>query len=554
MRFFITELLFFCAEKCFLNIIKQFTKIFSSHQKLVFSKELPVSSRGNIEIGQKLLKKANLFGYVLLDVKTDNPWRIFPFSEEVEVGIDGFSWLHDLAIINNRSSRDLSEAWINLFPLGRLNVNTYSSSSRLIAILMNFSYLKITCEKTTLNKLKTIIKNDYFFLNLYKNFSFNILEKLAIYHSLILSGYVFNFTKKKQKKMISSMTKLLLIYKAKAKMGEVRNPEELSEIFFYLLEIFEIAKILENDKPFIEVEKLRKLSGFFGSSIRYLQFGNGSLVSAHGGCLGNYNRYVKFLGEVKNYKRGDKICDLGFKRLDGARMSMIVDASPPLYGKRDRIAHASFSSFELYYGSKAIFVNCGGGSRFGHEYRKYCQSSKAHNVLLFNEKSQCSFGKRFFSKSTPYYYIKDGPRNTKINCINSITEKIVELSHDAYKKDYGISVHRRISVDLLKNRVMGQDMVNPDGEPREKLRDTAVCLYFHVHPSIVCRKKKSGVLIEIPGDKKMFFTHKGGDLTMEKSTYVGDFFEPQEITKLVIRNNVEKSESKISWKIEEIID
>ena len=97
-------------------------------------------------------------------------------------------------------------------------------------------------------------------------------------------------------------------------------------------------------------------------------------------------------------------------------------------------------------------------------------------------------------------------------------------------------------------------MVNPDGEPREKLRDTAVCLYFHVHPSIVCRKKKSGVLIEIPGDKKMFFTHKGGDLTMEKSTYVGDFFEPQEITKLVIRNNVEKSESKISWKIEEIID
>ncbi|MFL2797351.1 MAG: heparinase II/III family protein [Paracoccaceae bacterium] len=255
-----------------------------------------------------------------------------------------------------------------------------------------------------------------------------------------------------------------------------------------------------------------------------------------------------------NYKRGDKVCDLGFKRLDGARMSMIVDASPPLYGKRDRIAHASFSSFELYYGSKAIFVNCGGGSRFGHEYRKYCQSSKAHNVLLFNEKSQCSFGKRFFSKSTPYYYIKDGPRNTKINCINSITEKIVELSHDAYKKDYGISVHRRISVDLLKNRVMGQDMVNPDGEPREKLRDTAVCLYFHVHPSIVCRKKKSGVLIEIPGDKKMFFTHKGGDLTLEKSTYVGDFFEPQEITKLVIRNNVEKSESKISWKIEEIID
>ena len=369
-----------------------------------------------------------------------------------------------------------------------------------------------------------------------------------------MSGYVFNFTKKKQKKMIRLMINLLLIYKDKAKMGKIRNPEELSEVFFYLLEIIEIAKILENDNPSIEVEKLRKLSHFFGSSLRYLQFGNGSLVSAHGGCLGNYNKYVKLLGEIINNKRGDKVCDLGFKRLDGARMSIIIDASPPLYGKRDRISHAGFSSFELYYGSKAIFVNCGGGSRFGHEYRKYCQSSKAHNVLLFNEKSQCSFGKKHFSKSTPYYYIKDGPRNTETNYSNSITEKIVELSHDAYKKDYGISVHRRLSVDLVKNCVMGQDIVNPDGEPREKLKDTAVSLYFHVHPSIVCKKQRSGVLIEIPGDKKMFFTYKGGNLTMEKSTYIGDFFEPQEITKLVIRNNVEESESKIHWKIEEIMD
>ena len=197
MWFFIKELLFVYIEKFFFTISTQLTRIFSSKKRLSFTKELPISSRGNIEIGQKLLKKTNLFGNVLLDVKTDNPWRIFPFSKEVEVGIDGFSWLHDLAIINNQSSRDLSEAWINLFPLGRLNVNTYSSSSRLISILRNFSYLKISCEKTTLNKLKTIIKNDYFFLNLYKNFSFNILEKLAIYHSLILSGYVFNFSKKK---------------------------------------------------------------------------------------------------------------------------------------------------------------------------------------------------------------------------------------------------------------------------------------------------------------------------------------------------------------------
>ena len=60
---------------------------------------------------------------VILDVKTDNPWRILPFSEEVEVGIDGFSWLNDLAIVNSQTSRELSKSWINSFPLDRLNRN-----------------------------------------------------------------------------------------------------------------------------------------------------------------------------------------------------------------------------------------------------------------------------------------------------------------------------------------------------------------------------------------------------------------------------------------------
>ena len=528
--------------------------MFSAQKRLFFSKVLPVSSIGNIEIGKSLLRKTNIFGNVLLDVKTDNPWRILPFSGEVEVGIDGFLWLNDLAVINNQSSRALSEAWINFFPLERLNINIYSSSARLTAILRNFSYLEINSEKSSLDKVKKIIRNDYYFLNLYKTFSFNILERLTISHSLILSGYALNFPRRKQRNLIRLIIKLFLRYKNAVKIGKVRNPEELSEIFFYLLEVTEIAKTLESKSPFPEVEKLRKLAYSIGSSLRYLQFGNGSLVSAHGGCLGDYDKYVKFLAEMKKDKGGDEVSDLGFRRLDGARMSMIIDVSPPLYGKRDGIAHAGFSSFELYYGSKAIFVNCGGGNRFGHEYRKYCQSSKAHNLLLFNGKSQCSFGKKHFSRNTPFYYIKDGPRNVKINSCNSITEKIVELSHDAYKKDYGVSVNRRLAMDLVKNCVMGKDIVNPDGNSKKILADTTVSLYFHVHPSIVCKKKKNGVLIEIPGNKKMFFTHKGGNLSMERSTYIGDFFEPQEITKLVINNNVKKSESKITWKIEEIID
>ncbi len=554
MWFFIKELVFFCIEKLFLKASRQFARVLSGQKKLLVLKKLPCASVGNIEIGQNLLKKINLFGNVILDVKTENPWRILPFSDEVEVGIDGFSWLNDLAIVNSETSRDLSQNWIDTFPLDRLNMNVQSSCSRLAAIVRNFLYLEIGSDRDHLNKVNEILKNDYLFLNFYKNFSFNIFDRLSISHSLVLSGYAFNFTKKKQKKLIRYMIKLLTLYKNRVKRGQVRNPEQMSEIFFYLLEAIEIETNLESGKPSPEEEKLRKISYFFGSSLRYLQFGNGSLVSAHGGCLGDYRKYVKLLGEIKKYGGGEEVRNLGFKRLDGARLSMLIDTSPPLYGKRDEIGHAGFSSFELYYGANAIFVNCGGGSRFGHQYRKYCQSSKAHNVMLLNEKSQCSFGKKPFSRNNSYYYIADGPRDIKVNCESSITEKTVELSHDAYKKDYGISVNRRLSMDLVKNCVIGRDNLINERDPKKKSFDTSVALYFHVHPSIACEKKRDGVLLKMPGDKKMFFTYKGGNLSLEKSTYIGNFFEPQEITKLVIESNVKHSDSKINWKIEEFID
>ena len=554
MWFFIKELVLLCLEKLFLNISRQFARIFSNQTRLVISNELPNSKIGNIEIGHNLLKKINLFGNVVLDIKTDNPWRILPFSDEVEVGIDGFSWLNDLAVINNQSSREIVRSWIDAFPINRLNKNVQSSSARLAALVRNFSYLEIASDGIQLNKVNKILKNDYLFLTCHKNLSFNILDRLAICHSLVLCVYALNLSKKKKKRVIRHMIKLLTIYKNRVKNCQIRNPEELSIVFFYLLETIEIQKKIESHEISIEEKKLRKISYLFGSSLRYLQFGNGNLVSAHGGCLGDYNKYVKLLGEIKKYSGGDEVSNLGFKRVNGARLLMIIDTIPPLYGKRDGVAHAGFSSFELYYGPKPIFVNCGGGSKFGHQYRKYCQSSKAHNVLLLNEKSQCSFGKKPFSRNNSYYYIKDGPRNTKMNFERSITEKIVELSHDAYKKDYGVSINRKLSMDLVKNCLIGNDVVISDGGPKRNLIEASFSIYFHLHPSIICTKKRGGVLLEIPGDKKMFFSYKGGKLRFEKSTYIGNFFEPQEITRLVIEKDLEQSDSKINWKIEEFID
>ena len=52
MWFFIKELIFFCIEKFFLNISRQFARVFSDQKRFSVLKTLPCASIGNEEIGQ----------------------------------------------------------------------------------------------------------------------------------------------------------------------------------------------------------------------------------------------------------------------------------------------------------------------------------------------------------------------------------------------------------------------------------------------------------------------------------------------------------------------
>ena len=179
-------------------------------------------------------------------------------------------------------------------PLERLNRNIHSSSARLVAIARNYQYLEIEFKKRTLKKLNKIFKNDFCFVNCYMKFSLNILDRLTICHSLILAGYVCKFTQRKQRKTIILMLSLLRLYQDHMKRGLVRVRGNIKSIFL-LLETIEIATNLSNNKHFAELNILNEMSSDLGSSLRYLQFGNGNLISAHGGCLGiiiNMSNYL----------------------------------------------------------------------------------------------------------------------------------------------------------------------------------------------------------------------------------------------------------------------
>ena len=55
-------------------------------------------------------------------------------------------------------------------------------------------------------------------------------------------------------------------------------------------------------------------------------------------------------------------------------------------------------------------------------------------MLLFDEKSQCSFGKKNIALKASQYYIKDGPRKTTVDFQKNITEK-TELKKEKLKTE-----------------------------------------------------------------------------------------------------------------------
>ena len=67
-------------------------------------------------------------------------------------------------------------------------------------------------------------------------------------------------------------------------------------------------------------------------------------------------------------------------------------------------------------------------------------------------------------------------------------------------------------MDLVKNCVIGQDTVNPEGNLKKNLIDALFVSIFICILQFLAKEEKWS-FAQIPDNKKMFFSHKGGNLT-----------------------------------------
>ena len=136
----------------------------------------------------------------------------------------------------------------------------------------------------------------------------------------------------------------------------------------------------------------------------------------------------------------------------------------------------------------------------------------------------------------------------------TLDENVASLSHDAYKRDYGIIVTRTLSMSRLKSLLIGEEGINIKDENDKKLVDGIISVHFHLHPSVEYTKTEDSIILNVKREKKLLFTSLNGRMYLSKSTYIGNFFEPQLTCKVVIEDNIQNSGGILKWRLEELIN
>ena len=528
--------------------------IYSSNKPIKKLVDLP--SYGNATIGKKLSHGQYIFSGVQFDLDVDNPWLIEPPSPDVERDLYGFFWLNDLASCGNSKARHCAREWIKKWcsynsRYKRSGWKADITALRCINLLRNWSFVNENLTNNSELYVKYLwqqFKYLVFMVRIYPNG----LKKIKVTYALFLLAAAFDIPTRKKKKFLKQLSKALL--KVVSLDGKIssRNPEEFLECFIMLMEILKVNKS-ENFLNRREYNVLYELKMIMAPILRGLRLGNGSLTRTHGGDVGSSELIDKYL--VKSNVKAPAALNniLGFERITAGRLVLIVDCAPPDFSIDADNPHASCLSFELSSGQRPIFINCGPGGRFGSAFKRYCQSTQAHNSCTLGDISQSEYEFISRQKRWPKETIKYGPKNVTVSRDKTLEATWLDLCHDSYQKKYGYLHKRKLLVLNCGKVFTGTDTFEISKEKDNKLKEIdKFYAHFQLHPDVELwdHPRLQTIILRLKNGEHWIFESDLGAISIEESTFINSHLSnPQNTKRIVIKSSTLLNKTEIKWSL-----
>ncbi|MGL4974580.1 MAG: heparinase II/III family protein, partial [Bosea sp. (in: a-proteobacteria)] len=214
----------------------------------------------------------------------------------------------------------------------------------------------------------------------------------------------------------------------------------------------------------------------------------------------------------------------GYDRMEAADSIAIVDTGRPPPRAHSAQAHAGTLAFEFSSNGQRLVINCGVPRAGTADMLQAARVTAAHSTLAVAERSSSRFGTVMGTRR-----VVAGPRDMKV----AREGLLLEVSHDGYRKAFGIDHVRKLELSTDGAVLSGEDKVvrlSGDAELPCELR-------FHLHPALKVSlvQDGAGALMLTPSGEAWAFEAPDHRVTIEESVLFASADRMRRREQLVIR-------------------
>jgi uncharacterized heparinase superfamily protein len=339
-----------------------------------------------------------------------------------------------------------------------------------------------------------------------------------------------------------------------------RAPEDLGEVLTLLIWT---ARLLDNAGQQAMAPHLQAIVRAV-PVIRPLRLGDGGVARFHGGGAGTPERLDQALAELRLVAQPKPRLPMGFARLAGGRVVVLMDGAAPPAGAGALTAHAATLAFEMSVGRQRLVANAGPGQVFGGDWTLLSRQTAAQSGLEVDGRSSARFDDRGLAAATFGARLADGPALVSVRQAQDATGQWLLATQDGYVPSHGLLHERRLFVDARGQELRGEDILTvADARARSQFERAArggrlpFAARFHLHPAVAPEldEGRQVVLLTLPSGEVWMFRAGGGLLGLEESVHFDPgAAAPLPAKQVVVRGEVVEYLGQVTWSFGRIAD
>jgi uncharacterized heparinase superfamily protein len=281
-----------------------------------------------------------------------------------------------------------------------------------------------------------------------------------------------------------------------------RSPERGLELFFDLLALDDSLSLRGAPSPVELSRAIDRLS----AGVRFFALADGRLPAFHGGEAGSAARIAAALALEAGRDPASSAAPYGdFQRLEGKALQVIADVGAPPRRPFDSGACAQTAAIEVLCQGRRLIVGSGWSAKASAAAADLRQPAGGSCLCLGGATDG---GRASVVKAER----KDSPEGVWL-----------DITHDAWRRAFGLDHTRRLFLDLAVGELRGEDHLTPAGRSHGR-RPATLAIAFHLPAGVSASVAVDGrsALIRAPGADGWRLRSDAAETRVEAATVFED--------------------------------